>query len=148
MVGSLNGKARKIVERERESAARRVEELKSESKALHSLAEQVDEELRKSSRSLRHAEELLGIAPQVPIDALSGELRGRRLREVAVELLRMRRGDKAEIHYRDWFELLCENGVRVSGKDPAATFLAQITSSPDIESVRPRSGIYRLKTPA
>jgi hypothetical protein len=145
---SLSGKARAIVEREREAAARRVEELRTESKALRSLAEQVDEELRRSSQSLQHAEELLGIAPQVPIDALNGELRGRRLREVAIELLRMRKGDEAEIHYREWFELLRAHGVRVGGKDPAATFLAQIAGASDVESVRPRSGLYRLKTSA
>jgi hypothetical protein len=36
-------------------------------------------------------------------------------------------------------------GVRIGGKDPTATFLTQIVKSADIESVRPRSGLYRLK---
>lgn len=145
MAENLTAEARRVVEREREAAAGRVEQLTRESKALRSLADQVEEELRRSSMVLRQAEELLGVAPQVPIDALDGELSGRRLREVAVELLRQRKGDGAEIHYRAWFELLRASGVRVGGKDPTATFLAQVSSAPEIESVRPRSGVYRLR---
>jgi len=124
-----------------------VEQLSDESKALRALADEVDEELRKSSKVLQEAEELLGISPQVPIESLNGELRGRRLREVAVELLRQRKGERAVIHYTEWFELLRASGVRVGGKDPKATFLAQISGAPEVESVRPRSGLYALKAP-
>ena len=145
MATSLSDKTRTIVEQQREAAAERVEQLSEESRALRALADEVDEELRKSSKVLQEAEELLGIAPQVPIESLNGELRGRRLREVAVELLRLRKGDRAVIHYTEWFELLRASGVRVGGKDPMATFLAQISGAPEVESVRPRSGLYCLK---
>lgn len=145
MATSLSDRARAIVEQQREAAAQRVDQLSAESRALRVLADEVDEELRRTSQVLQEAEELLGIAPQVPIESLNGELRGRRLREVAVELLRLRKGKDAEIHYREWFELLRASGVRVGGKDPAATFLAQISGAPEVESVRPRSGVYRLK---
>jgi hypothetical protein len=143
---SLTGASREIVERERETAAARVDQLRREAEALRSLAAEVDEELRSSSRILQHAEELLGLAPQIPIDDLQGELRGRRLREIAIELLRSRRGERAEIHYREWLDLLQSTGARVGGKNPAATFLTQIASAPEVESVRPRSGRYRLKS--
>jgi hypothetical protein len=124
----------------------RVKQLTREAEALRSLTAEVDEELRKSARVLQHAEELLGLAPQIPLDDLHGELRGRRLREIAVELLRARKGERAEIHYLEWLELLQSTGARVGGKNPAATFLAQIAGAPEVESVRPRSGVYRLKT--
>jgi hypothetical protein len=142
----LSDVSREILEREREAAAGRVEQLEHESAALRVLGAHVEEELDKARCTLRDTEELLGLAPQVPLEALNGELRGRRLRELAVSLLRERRGEEAEIHYREWLELLQAAGVRVGGKDPAATFLAQISAAPEIESVQPRSGRYRLKT--
>ena len=145
-VSLLSDESRAIVERRRVAAAARVEELKRESEALHSLATHVDEELRKSTRVLQDAEEMLGLAAQVPFDALHGELRGRRLREVAVELLRDRKGEDAEIHYRELLALLQARGVRVGGKNPAATLLTQLVNAPDVESVRPRSGLYKVKT--
>lgn len=147
-VSSLTDASRRVIERERETAATRVEQLSRDAKALHSLAAEVDEELRKSRRTLQHAEELLGLAPEIPIENLDGELRGRRLKEIAIDLLRAHKGELAEIHYRDWLSLVQSKGIRVGGKDPAATFLAQIAGAPEIESVRPRSGLYRLKVGA
>ena len=94
---------------------------------------------------LRNIDEMLGLAPQLTMDALTGDLRGRKLQEVAVELLRQRRGVGAVVHYREWFDLLAGVGVTVAGKDPLATFLTQIGRAPSVESVRPRSGLYRLR---
>jgi hypothetical protein len=78
------------------------------------------------------------------IDAYSGELRGRRLREVAVQILRQRRAPGEVVHYRDWYELVIGAGVRVAGKDPLATFLTQVSQAAEVKSERPRSGLYRL----
>jgi hypothetical protein len=124
--------------------ARRVEELRDQSQRLHTLTERVDEELEGAMRMLRSIEELLGIAPQLSIEAFSGDLRGRRLREIAVQTLRQRRGPGEVVHYREWYELVTGSGVRVAGKDPLATFLTQVSQAPEVESVKPRSGLYRL----
>lgn len=93
---------------------------------------------------LRTIQEMLGLAPQLSLDAYSGDLRGRRLREVAVQILRQRRAPGEVVHYREWYALLTDAGVRVAGKDPLATFLTQVSQAPEVKSVRPRSGLYRL----
>jgi hypothetical protein len=142
----LSEQARPVVERERQAVLARVEDLQRQSAALHAVADQVDLNLAHAERLLRQMDEMLGLAPQLALDALDGELRGQRLREIAVQVLRERRGVGSEIHYTDWFDLLTSAGVRVGGKAPIATFLTQIAKAPEIESVRPRSGLYRLKS--
>lgn len=90
-------------------------------------------------------DEMLGLSPQLSLDS-HGELRGQKLQEIAVELLRQKKGIGVEVHYRDWFALLLEAGLRIAGKDPLGSFLTQVSRSPAVESVRPRSGLYRLRT--
>lgn len=90
-------------------------------------------------------DEMLGLAPQLSLEESDNGLRGRRLREIAVELLKKRKRPGEEIHYREWYELLGGAGLTIAGKDPLATFLTQIARAPGVESVRPRSGLYRLK---
>jgi hypothetical protein len=141
----LSEAARQLIEREREGVATRAEDLTRQVEALEALTESAQDELRSTNRLLQQMDELLGLSPEMPIDLLAEELRGRRLREVAVAVLRDRKGDSAEIHYRDWLGLLADAGLSVGGKNPAATFLTQITSAPEVESVRPRSGLFRLK---
>jgi hypothetical protein len=51
-----------------------------------------------------------------------------------------------EVHYREWFALLLETGLRVAGKDPLGSFLTQVSRAPAVERVRPRSGLYRLRS--
>lgn len=141
----LSEAATEVVERERIAVAARVADLRRESEALHHLVDQIDTDLKSQERTLRQMEEMLGLAPQLALEAQYEDLRGQRLREIAVELLRQRRGVGAEIHYMDWFALLEAEGVRIGGKNRTATFLTQIRKAPQIESVRPRSGLYRLK---
>lgn len=74
------------------------------------------------------------------------DLRGTKLQEIAIELLRERPGADAVVHYRDWFELVADAGLRVAGESPLGTFLTQIARAPAVESVRPRSGLYRLRS--
>jgi hypothetical protein len=76
------------------------------------------------------------LAPQLSLDAHSGELRGRRLREIAVQILRQRRPPREVVHYREWYALVTGAGVRIAGRDPLATFLTQVDQAPE-ESVRP-----------
>jgi hypothetical protein len=141
----LTARAHSVIESERSRLTKRADELGPLSHQLRQLLEQIESELRENARRLRELDEHLGRAPQLPIDALDDELFGRRLREVAVEVLRQHRSEGQPIHYRQWLELVLQSGVRVGGKNPAATFLTQITKAEDIESVRPRSGLYRLK---
>lgn len=145
-VVQLSEGVRKAVERERELVVGRLEALRGQAERLHLLVEQVDRDVEETSRLLRGMDEMLGLAPQLSIDAAHGELRGQRLREIAVELLRQKKGVGAVIHYKDWFELLHEAGLHVAGRDPIATFLTQIARAPGVESVRPRSGLYRLRS--
>jgi hypothetical protein len=141
----LSEGAREVIAAERETVALRVEELRRQSQSLHAVVEQVDGDLASAERLLRRMDEVLGLAPQLAIEDIGGELRGQRLREVAVAVLRQERGVGVEIHYTDWFDLLAREGIRVGGKNPAATFLTQIGKAPEVEAVRPRSGLYRLR---
>jgi hypothetical protein len=142
----LSGETRTVVAGERDAVVARVADLRRQSERLHAVVDQVDSDLQNAELLLRRMDEILGLAPQLAIDSLHEQLRGQRLREIAVEVLRAKRGVGAEIHYRDWFELDAEQGVRVGGKDPMATFLTQIGKAPQVETVRPRSGLYRLKS--
>lgn len=142
---ALSEKAQSVVAVERGAVADRVAELRRQSDSLHALVSEVDAEVASAERLLRQMDEVLGLEPQLPLDALSDELRGRRLREVAVQVLRAERAAGAVIHYTEWFDMVADAGVRVGGKNPVATFLTQIAKSDDVESVRPRSGLYRLR---
>jgi hypothetical protein len=133
-----------VVRAEREIVYERHTALLKQSRRLNELVEQVDAELAETASVLRRMDDLLGLAPQLSIEALDGELRGRQLQEVAVRVLRERRTPGDEIHYREWYRLLVEVGLRVGGRDPVGTFLTQIARAPEVESVRPRSGLYRL----
>lgn len=133
------------LEEQREIAIQRVDGLQRQAQALRTLLDQVESDLRRNVHMLKHLDELLGLAPEIPMAMVNDELRGRQLREVAIALLRERKGEGEPIHYRDWLRLVTDTGVKVGGRDPAATFLTQISHAPEVESVRPRSGLYRLK---
>lgn len=133
------------VEDERAVVAERLEQLKEQAVRVHEIAERLDEEVETNARLLRQMDEMLGLAPQLSLEWLHGELRGHRLQEIAVQLLREKKGVGAVVHYRDWYDLLVDAGARVAGKDPVATFLTQVARAPSVESVRPRSGLYRLR---
>ncbi len=101
--------------------------------------------LQRDRSLLAELEQALGRAVQLSIDDLDGRLRGQRLLDVAIKLLEEKLGRGQEIHYREWFQLLQEHGYRVGGKDPLATFLAQINRSEAVESLGKRTGRYRLR---
>jgi hypothetical protein len=65
-----------------------------------------------------------------------------------LEVLRLQSASGDPIHYRAWFEALVESGYRVSGRDPLATFLTQVSRIDRVEKVGRRSGLYRLRVAA
>ena len=144
-VSVLSDHVQRAVAGERDVVAARLDALRAQSARLHDLSEKVDAEVAETAALLRRMDEMLGTAPQLSLEA-QGELRGQRLQEIAVELLRQNRGAGVAVHYREWFDLLGAAGLHVAGKDPLATFLTQIARSPAVESVRPRSGLYRLRS--
>ena len=89
-----------------------------------------------------------GVSPQATIHDLGGALRGQRLREVAVDVLKKHAQPGDAMHYRDWYELVRGENVVVAGRDPLATFLAQVSRSDAVEAVGGRSGRYRLRLAA
>jgi hypothetical protein len=147
-VVQLSDHVREAVEAERELVAERLVALRAQAERLHAVVDEVDRNVDETARLLRQIDEMLGLAPQLSLETLHGELRGQRLRDIAVDVLRQKKGVGSVVHYRDWYQFLLEAGLRVAGKDPLATFLTQIARAPGIESVRPRSGLYRLVSTA
>ena len=87
---------------------------------------------------------ILGLDAQLRLEELHPRLRGARLREVALQVLATQEDSAREIHYRDWYQLVRAEGHRIGGRDPLATFLAQINRAPGVERVGHRTGRYRL----
>lgn len=112
---------------------------------LRELADQAETQAAADEKLLSDLAGVLGLSAQISLDHLDGRLRGQRLREVAIEVLRERHGAGEPIHYRAWFDLLRERGYAVAGKDPLATFLAQISRAKQVEPVGRRSGLYSLR---
>jgi hypothetical protein len=141
----LSDHVRAAVEDEREVVVERLATLRMQAERLHAVVDELDRNVEETARLLRQIDEMLGLAPQLSLEASHGELRGQRLREIAVDLLRQKKDVGEIVHYKDWYQFLLEAGVRAAGKDPLATFLTQIARAPAVESVRPRSGLYRLR---
>jgi hypothetical protein len=133
---------------EREKLAVRLTETKERVEHFETLAAEARQEAEWLARSMRDIEEMLGISSQIAIYEIDEELRGQRLREVALDVLRDRAGDGEPIHYRAWFDALVEAGYRVTGKDPLATFLTHVSRIDRVEPVGRRSGLYRLRLAA
>jgi hypothetical protein len=72
-----------------------------------------------------------------------GVLRGRAIREVAIEVLLRRGADAGSIHYRRWLALVEIEAGPVAGKRPEAVFLNQVTRHPLVRSTTKR-GFYEL----
>lgn len=133
---------------ERDRLAARLTELQERAEHFETLAEEAREEAASLADKIRAVEEVAGLAPQLAICEISEELRGERLREVALEVLQRLSTSGDPVHYRAWFEALVESGYRISGQDPLATFLTQITRIDRVQSVGRRSGLYRLRVAA
>jgi hypothetical protein len=121
---------------------------RARSQRLRALADQAAEQVAADERLVRSMSEVLGISSQTTIEELGGALRGRRLREVAVVVLRKHHAPGAEVHYREWYDLVASEGIAVAGKDPLATFLSQVSRADAVEAVGRRTGRYRLRAVA
>lgn len=125
--------------------AERVRAGRRRAEQLRALAEHADAQASADEQILGELEAALGMAPQLRIEDLDRRLGGQRLEETAIELLRRDRRFGEAIHYRDWFLLIERAGHQVAGRDPHATFLAQLRRSERVEAVGRRSGRYRLR---
>jgi hypothetical protein len=137
---SLEGRLRE----EYELLAARVADQRAQSDRLRGLAEQLEERTQRDEHLLEELAATLGVSAQLRIESLSPTLRGQRLQEVAVEILRTKWAPGRDIHYKQWFALVQEEGHRVGGKDPLGTFLSQVHRAPQVERTGPRTGRYRL----
>jgi hypothetical protein len=126
----------------------RLEHSRDRAGRLRALADQAADQVAADERMLRSLAEVLGISPQSTIHDLGGALRGQRLRDVAVEILAEHFDPGSTVHYREWYELVRRENITVAGRDPLATFLAQISRSDAVEAVGRRSGRYRLRAVA
>jgi hypothetical protein len=143
MLGS-QGDLATSVRAEYELLRARVEQQREQADRLRAMADALEERTTADEHLLTEMAGALGLAAQLQIEDLSPRLRGQRLQEVALEVLRTEWGAQREIHYREWFDLVRDQGHRIGGKDPLATFLAQIHRAPQVRSVGRRSGRYQL----
>lgn len=111
---------------------------------LQRMADQANAQAVNDERLLDELAGTLGRACQLRIEQLDRRLRGRRLQEIAVEILASRLTPGETVHYKQWFSWVEAEGFRVGGKDPQATFLAQVARSPRVISAGRRSGRYGL----
>jgi hypothetical protein len=123
----------------------RIGEIRGRADRLRALADHLDEQARRDEYALREFEGALGLAAQLQIEQLDHELGGKRLQEIAVAVLSREIQPGQAVHYRDWYALLCAAGYSARGKDPLASFLAQINRAERVEPVGGRSGLYRLR---
>jgi hypothetical protein len=133
---------------ERDLLATRVAEAQERVEHFETLLGEARREVESLADSIRLIEEVASLAPQFAICELSEELRGERLREVALDILKRLSISGDPVHYRAWFQAVMEGGYRVSGRDPLAVFLTQITRIDTVESLGRRSGLYRLRVAA
>jgi hypothetical protein len=127
------------------SLKKRTIEARQRADRLRALAEHLEEKASEDEHTLGQLEGVLGLSAQLQIEQLDRELGGKRLQEIAVDVLAREIQPGQAVHYRDWYALLCAAGYRARGKDPLASFLAQINRAERIEPVGGRSGRYRLR---
>jgi hypothetical protein len=133
---------------ERDALAARLIDAQARVDRFEGRAAEAQEEAEALAASIRAIEEVAGLAPQMALCEISEELRGERLREVALEVLRRLSSSGDPIHYRIWFQELVDSGYRVLGRDPLATFLTQVSRIERVEKIGRRSGLYRLRVAA
>jgi hypothetical protein len=126
--------------------AERVRAGRERADQLRALAEHSEAQASRDERLLAELESALGLADQLRLEDLDSRLGGQRLEEIAVGLLRTERQFGEAIHYKEWFDLVRRAGHEIGGKDPKATFLAQLRRSQAVEAVGRRSGLYRLRS--
>lgn len=133
---------------EYQALSSRVVEHRGRAEVLQRLADQAAAQAAADERLLNEIASSLGFACQLRIEQLDRRLRGQRLQEIAVEILASRLEPGQTVHYKEWFQWVEQQGFKVAGKDPVATFIGQVTRSPRIRSAGRRSGLYMLREAA
>jgi len=134
----------RVLQQERCRLIENIEGLRGRTEIHREMLESMEEQLAREERLLREVEELSDRRPQLRLERLDRQLRGRRLQEVAVEVLRLEHGTNEPIHYRQWFSLLRARGFEVLGKDPLNSFLTAAGRAEGVEPIGSRTGLYRL----
>lgn len=134
-----------VVAEEHAGLVARLRDRNTRIEQLRAILEVFEQQATRDEEQLREIEGLLGISAQLRIDDMNRRLRGQRLQEVAVEILNREVGTERPVHYREWYELVRAAGYGVGGKDPLATFLAQVARAPEVKSAGRRSGRYLLR---
>jgi predicted RNase H-like nuclease (RuvC/YqgF family) len=134
-----------LARRQHETLKQRIAQRRAKAEALRAEAADLEQRAAADGALLREIEDVLDLAPQLRVDLQTEELRGQRLREVAVEILRAQVGTGTPIHYRDWFRLVRDAGHRIAGTNPLAAFLTVVSRSDQVERVGIRSGLYQLR---
>lgn len=133
-----------VLHSQRKRLIRRIQEQQEEFEALERVVESLGDQLQRDEYMLSEIDSALGHSSQLCLEEANLRLRGQKLERVAVSVLQEELGTNAEVHYKEWFELLRARGYLVAGKQPVNTFLAQIGRSPAIERIGHRTGRYRL----
>src|SRR4051794_8646257 len=130
------------LDRHRDRLLARRESLRADLERIEAALVEVDERVALLSR-LAPA----GVAPAataaVAERSAGTPLRGTAIRETAARVLAASPHAAGPIHYRRWLELVERAGYDVSGKDPAAVFLTQISRSPVVRKTT-TAGAYEL----
>jgi hypothetical protein len=122
----------------------RIEQEREQLEQMRAIVASLEEQITYDEVMLGEIDSVLGRVPQMRLEDADLRLRGRRLEEVALQVFAEEREPGAEVHYREWFDLLRSRGHRVAGKEPLNTFLAQINRSKAVERVGRRTGRYKL----
>lgn len=147
MQAAANSERRRI-EREIEKVEKQEARFRREAERAHQKRAQLLEELTAISR---FADEGCSAddGPQLRVvssherDSNGLVLKGAQIREFAVSLVVGSRHAEEGIHYKTWFDLVSAQGIHLSGKDPVATFLTQISRSPVVKKSE-RPGVYLI----
>jgi hypothetical protein len=134
----------RVLRREHQRLGGRIRGLHRRIELHRQLLEEFEVQMAVDQRLLTEIEELMDLSPQLRLERLDRQLRGQRLREIAVEVLQ--RADRAEqpVHYREWFALVQSAGYEIGGRNPLATFLVQVSRARGVERVGQRTGLYRV----
>jgi predicted nuclease with TOPRIM domain len=139
---------RRRLTQKRSKLAKRREDMQAKLDALDAELEAVDQEIIVIDELTNSN----GSSPAIPLGLAAGnhdapnQLRGGRIRDVAIPLLMRERGS-APIHYREWLSLLESAGYEVAGKRPDAVFLNQVVRSPLVRATT-QAGYYQLELEA
>src|SRR4051794_18707446 len=112
--GALDG----TLEAEYRTLARSIAQHRDRADRLQALADHARGQADRDEHALRELARVLGLDPQMCLEALDERLKGQRLLEIAIDVLTDSRGGEQPVHYKEWYALLRHAGYSVAGKDP------------------------------